>query len=277
MNRARVGWLQRLLVPAVVLLGLNTGGCDSVTETDSSDQAATTAPRAEASPAPTNSAAGDAETVTLDKPTQEPAAPEEAVAEESTSEDGPADEEETSEPSPSKDEGDASETEQDPEQESAAPSGDVIVVSDWAAFTTPAQAAYCIISGPASGMPASISCEVAQGSVPPGEDLMGICDAEGIGWFFNFDSVNGHGGFFCNHVDGITRGGGNPHYWQDDPWINHDHVVTLPSGARVAVLDYGRVMRAGDMDCSVQPDGLTCSAGGSGRGFTVNSASYRSW
>lgn len=153
---------------------------------------------------------------------------------------------------------------------------DVIVVSDFATFTTPAQAAYCIISGPTTGA-ASISCEVAQSSVPPGESLMGICASEGIGWFFNFFADSGHGGFFCNHVDGITRGGGNPHYWQDDPWIDPNNVVTLPSGARVAVLDYGRVMRAGDMDCTVQPDGLTCWAQGSGRGFTVNSASYTNW
>lgn len=172
---------------------------------------------------------------------------------------------------------DAAETESATTQDEAPPSGDVIVVSDLAVFTTPAQAAYCIISGPSAGMAASISCEVAQSSVPPGEELMGVCAAEGIGWFFNFFADTGHGGFFCNHVDGITRGGGNPHYWQDDPWIDPNNVVTLPSGARVAVLDYGRVMRAGDMDCSVQPTGLTCQAAGSGRGFTVNSASYTSW
>lgn len=172
---------------------------------------------------------------------------------------------------------DASETEPDRTEEEAAPSGDVIVVSEWAAFTTPAQAAYCIISAPANGMAASISCEVAQSSVPSGEPLVGVCDAEGIGWFFNFFADTGHGGFFCNHVDGITRGGGNPHYWQDDPWIDPNSVVTLPSGAKVAVLDYGRVMRAGDMDCTVQPDGLTCHADGSGHGFTVNSGSYSTW
>lgn len=160
--------------------------------------------------------------------------------------------------------------------ETAAP-GDVIVVSDFTTFTTPARAAYCIISAPTSDMAASISCEVAQTSVPPGEPLIGVCDAEGIGWFFNFFADSGHGGFFCNHIDGITRGGGNPHYWQDDPWIDPNNVVTLQSGARVAVLDYGRIMRAGDMDCSVQPDGLTCQAAGSGHGFTVNSGSYSTW
>ncbi|ANS79499.1 hypothetical protein SGUI_2103 [Serinicoccus hydrothermalis] len=45
----------------------------------------------------------------------------------------------------------------------------------------------------------------------------------------------------------------------------------------MAVLDYGRIMRAGDLDCSVQPDGLTCQAAGSGHGFTVNSGSYSTW
>jgi len=92
----------------------------------------------------------------------------------------------------------------------AAPSGDVIVVSDFAAFTTPAQAAYCTIGAPANGIAASISCEVAQTSVPHGDPLMGVCDAEGIGWVFNFDADSGHAGFSCNHIDGITTGGGNP-------------------------------------------------------------------
>lgn len=73
------------------------------------------------------------------------------------------------------------------------PDTDVIVVSDFATFTTPAQAAYCLISAPTSGMAASISCEVAQSSVPPGEPLLGVCDAEGIGWFFNFFADMGHG------------------------------------------------------------------------------------
>lgn len=34
----------------------------------------------------------------------------------------------------------------------------------------------------------------------------------------------------------------------DDPWIDPDNVVSLPSGARVAVLDYGRLMQAGDLE-----------------------------
>lgn len=152
-----------------------------------------------------------------------------------------------------------------------------VEVSDVTAFTTPAGAAFCLISPPSAGMAASISCEVAQSSVPPGEDLMGVCSPEGFGWFFNFFADTGHGGFFCNHVDGITRGGGNPHYWRDDPWINPDSVMVLENGTKVAVLDYGRVMRAGTLQCSVEPTGLTCQDGQSGHGFTVNSASYASW
>lgn len=171
----------------------------------------------------------------------------------------------------------ASEEEPAPQETQSPYRDDVIAVSELATFTTPAQAAYCIFSAPTGAMAASISCEVPQSSVPMGEPLMGVCDAEGIGWFFNFFADSGHGGFFCNHTDGITRGGGNPHYWSDDPWIDPNNVVTLPSGARVAVLDYGRVMIAGDLQCSVQPDGLTCTAAGSGHGFTVNSASYTSW
>lgn len=50
-----------------------------------------------------------------------------------------------------------------------------------------------LISAPTDGMAASISCEVAQSSVPPGEPLLGVCDAEGIGWFFNFFADMGHG------------------------------------------------------------------------------------
>lgn len=172
-------------------------------------------------------------------------------------------------------EADEDETEGD-EDTGSAP-GDVIVISDVTAFTTPAQAAYCLISGPEGGMAASISCEVMQSSVPPDEELMGACDPQGFGWFFNFFEDTGHGGFFCNHVDGITRGGGNPHYWRDDPWINPESIAVLENGTRVAILDYGRVMRAGGMSCSVQPDGLTCNNPDTGHGFTVNTGSYVSW
>lgn len=265
-----------VILVGAALIGLTIGGCSSATEPELTGPTASTQPLPGAGSVPADGETKSSEPPATESPTTEPAAPEETAVQEGTSEEASADEEEPPEVS-SDDDGNTSEAEPNRAEENDAPQGDVIVVSDWAAFTTPAQAAYCIISGPSNGMPASISCEVAQSSVPANESLMGICDSEGIGWFFNFDAANGHGGFFCNHVDGITRGGGNPHYWQDDPWINHNNVVTLPSGARVAALDYGRVMRAGDMDCIVQPDGLTCAAEGSGRGFTVNSGSYRSW
>lgn len=212
---------------------------------------------------------GPTEAATETVAAQETDRPGASTAETATEEPAAAPETSTSE--------DTTEAEPTAEQPEPAPLMQVIEVANMTTFTTPAQAAYCIVSGPSDGMAASISCEVAQSSVPPGEPLLGVCAAEGIGWFFNFFADTGHGGFFCNHVDGITRGGGNPHYWQDDPWIDPDNVVTLPSGARVAVLDYGRVMRAGDMECTVHPDGLTCQASGSGRGFTVNSGSYTSW
>lgn len=151
-----------------------------------------------------------------------------------------------------------------------------VEITDVTAFATPAGVAFCLISPPSANMAASISCEVAQSSVPQGEDLIGACSSEGFGWFFNFFADTGHGGFFCNHIDGITRGGGNPHYWRDDPWINPESVIVLEN-TKVAVLDYGRVMRAGTLQCSVEPTGLTCQDGQSGHGFTVNSASYASW
>lgn len=255
MSRGQGGTVRTSTLVTAVLATVMVAGCGaSDGEVEASDEvAATTGPGTALAPDSTEIETEDPEETTAAEETTE--APEGAAQ------------------APQE----AAETEPTKTEEKTAPAGEVIVVSDFATFTTPAQAAYCIITGPTNGMAASISCAVAQSSVPPGESLMGVCDAEGVGWFFNFFADSGHGGFFCNHVDGITRGGGNPHYWQDDPWIDPNNVVTLPSGARVAVLDYGRVMRAGDMDCSVQPDGLTCQAVGSGRGFTVNSASYMTW
>lgn len=268
MSGSQSGRVRTSILVAAVLATVMVAGCESSDEDieASGEAAATTSPGIVSEPGPTEAGTDARESTARGSTAEETTAEQttETTADETTAEATEAPEE-------------AAETEPARTEDEAAPFGDVIVVSDFATFTTPAQAAYCIMSGPSDGMAASISCEVAQSSVPPDEELMGVCAAEGIGWFFNFFADTGHGGFFCNHVDGITRGGGNPHYWQDDPWIDPNNVVTLPSGARVAVLDYGRVMRAGDMDCTVQPAGLTCRAAGSGRGFTVNSASYTSW
>lgn len=157
----------------------------------------------------------------------------------------------------------------------AEPGGDVFVVQDGTVFTTPALAAFCGLSAPADGMAAGLSCEVAQSSVPPGEELMGICPEEGYGWYFNFFEDTGHGGFGCNHHDGIV------HTVRvdlaDGAWVDQDQVHVLPGGTRVPILDYGRVLRAGGLSCSVQPDGLTCANPETGHGFTVNTASYVAW
>lgn len=163
----------------------------------------------------------------------------------------------------------------DAEDTGEAEAGDVIVVQEGAVFTTPAQAAFCSLSAPAGGMPAVISCEVAQSSVPPGEELMGICPSDGYGWYLNFFEDSGHGGFFCNHHDGIVHAPGID--LATDPWVDQGSVHVLPSGTRVPILDYGRVLRAGGMSCSVQPDGLTCNNPGTGHGFTLNTGSYVSW
>lgn len=253
-----------------VVLACALSGCGAPSDEADPDTAPTsTAARTTPAPPTATGADGSPEATTAAPETTTPAAPTtgDPVAETTTA---AAEAPRETEPS-------TSATHTSPEATTTASSDDVIVVSDLAVFTTPAQAAYCILSAPTTDLAASISCEVAQSSVPADDPLMGVCSAEGIGWFFNFFADVGHAGFFCNHVDGITRGGGNPHYWQDDPWIDPDNVVTLDSGARVAVLDYGRVMRAGDLECSVQPDGLTCTASGSGHGFTVNSASYTTW
>lgn len=109
---------------------------------------------------------------------------------------------------------------------------------------------------------------------------MGVCAADGIGWFFNFFADTGHGGFFCNHVDGIANGtlpGGGRDWTAGEGWVNPAQIAVLDDGTRVGILEYGRVMRAGDVSCSVQPDGLTCNAPATSHGFTVNTASYVSW
>lgn len=172
------------------------------------------------------------------------------------------------------------EAEQEPEgekesEDADAAAGDVIVVREGTVFTTPAQAAFCSLSAPDDGMAAAISCEVMQSSVPPGEELMGTCSPDGYGWYVNFFEDSGHGGFWCNHHEGIIHAEGVD--LADEPWVDQSQVHTLPTGTRVPILDYGRVLRAGGMSCSVQPDGLTCSNPDTGHGFTLNTGSYVSW
>ena len=160
-------------------------------------------------------------------------------------------------------------------EEAAAAAGDVIVVQQSTVFTTPAQAAFCSLSAPADGMGATLTCEVGASTVPPGEELMGMCPGEGFGWYFNFFEDVGHGGFWCNHHDGIVHLSGVD--LADDPWVDQSQVHVTARGTRVPVLGYGRVLQAGSLSCSVQPDGLTCNSSQSGHGFTVNTASYVSW
>lgn len=152
---------------------------------------------------------------------------------------------------------------------------DVIVVQDSTVFTTPAQAAFCSLSASTDGMAAAVSCEVTQSSVPAGEELLGACPSAGYGWYFNFFEDVGHGGFGCNFHDGIVHTAGVD--LADEPWVDQGHVHVLPSGTRVPILDYGRVLQAGSLSCTVQPDGLTCASSETGRGFTVNTASYVAW
>lgn len=153
--------------------------------------------------------------------------------------------------------------------------GDVIVVSEGTVFTTPAQAAFCSLSAPRNGMAAAITCEVMQSSVPAEDPLQGICSSDGYGWYVNFFADVGHGGFFCNHHEGIVHSSGVD--LANEPWVDPTQVALLEGGTRVGVLGYGRVLQAGSLACSVQPDGLTCSSAETGRGFTLNTASYVSW
>lgn len=212
------------------------------------DDADVTTEAARTTETPTEKADDDAALITTEPPVAEP-----------TSTDDPTSTED-------KEEGNAGD---------AAAAGDVIVVQDGTVFTTPAQAAFCSLSAPAGGMSAVISCEVAQGSVPPGDPILEACPSDGYGWYFNFFEDIGHVGFGCNHHDGIIHLPGVD--LAGDPWVDQSQVHVLPRGTRVPILTYGRVLRAGGMSCSVQPDGLTCASLESGHGFTVNTASHVSW
>ncbi len=179
-------------------------------------------------------------------------------------------------PTPSAEEPTAtSEAAEDEGEEAAAGVGDVVVVQEGTVFTTPAQAAFCSLSAPADGRGAALTCEVGESSVPPGEELIGICPSDGFGWYFNFFEDVGHAGFFCNHHDGVVHLPGED--LANDPWVDQSQVHVTPRGTRVPILGYGRVLQAGSLSCSVQPDGLTCSSQETGQGFTVNTASFVSW
>lgn len=201
-----------------------------------------------------------------------------AAAEETSAEDtadaAPATTPAAATPTPTE-EAAAATTEEEAAAAEPAPAGDVIVVQEGAVFTTPAQAAFCSLSAPTGGMAATVTCEVGESSVPPGEELMGLCPSDGYGWYFNFFEDAGHGGFWCNHHEGIVHLPGGD--LAGDPWVDQSQVHVTDRGTRVPILGYGRVLRAGNLSCSVQPDGLTCASPVTGHGFTVNTASYVSW
>lgn len=163
-----------------------------------------------------------------------------------------------------------------PTSSAADAEGQVTEVRSGTTFTTPAQAAFCSLAAPSDGMGAVVSCEVMQSTVPPGEELIGTCSTDGYGFYVNFFADTGHGGFGCNHHDGITNSGGID-FTAGEGWVDPGQVATLPDGARVGILPYGHVLRAGSLSCSVQPEGLTCNSPSTGHGFTLNTASYTSW
>lgn len=150
---------------------------------------------------------------------------------------------------------------------------DAYEVSGQAVFTTPARAAYCILSTRDYLGSASVYCEVQASTLPDGHELVGVCPDD-FGYYVEF--VPGQADqFWCNNHTNIPS---DPRPLDsDDGWVEPSATATLPGGRVIGVLQYGQVLRHGDIECTVQPDGLTCSTSGGDHGFVLNSARYVQW